>query len=233
MEGRGDRRRCCGDAIDGAAVAPFALKTWLLGPPCGSTLSCARPAEGAAATLVDQRETSPSRSRTSSDPAAASQPVPFDPQPLRARPHPEPDLASAERLTFTFAPAGSDGAAIAVSDTAGGLQLGPICTASDSFWTINGRAWPPRSQGDTAASRQARPFGRSYVFELQERTQLLHPIHIPATPQDAAVRSSQPPVHHCRYALLTARRDDPSRVRRRHPGRWMFHCTSSSTRRRA
>jgi FtsP/CotA-like multicopper oxidase with cupredoxin domain len=211
-------------AIDGTALPPFALKSWLLGPAMRLDLVMRSPAEGGVATLVDQRESDVVRLARFVGSGAASKRTAFDPQPLRAGRIPEPDIASAERLTFTFALA-ADGAAIAVSDTAGGFPLGPICTSSDSFWTINGRGWPGRDHKVIPPPLAKLDLGRSYVFELKNGTQLLHPIHIHGN-TFKVLRSDRRslPIHHCDTALLTPEETIEVAFVADNPGRWMFHC---------
>ena len=212
-------------AVDGTAVPPFELKTWLLGPANRLDLALRAPAEGGIATLVDQREPDVVRLARFVGAGAASQPTAFDPLPLRAGRIPEPDLATAERLSFTFAPADGDAMAIAVSDTSGGLPLGPICTSSDKFWTINGRAWPGRDHSVIPPPLAVLDRGRSYVFELKNGSPLLHPIHIHGHTFKVLKSDRRSlPVYHADTVVLTPEETIEVAFVADNPGRWMFHC---------
>ena len=188
-------------AVDGTAAPPFEPKPGCsVGQPARRVVRA--PAEGAIATL----STSASPCRSTGAPRrhrAASQHTSFDPQPLRAGRIPEPDLATAERLSFTFAPADGDAMAIAVSDTSGGLPLGPICTSSDKFWTINGRAWPGRDHSVIPPPLAVLERGRSYVFELKNGSPLLHPIHIHGHTFKVLKSTPEPAVYHADTVVLT------------------------------
>jgi FtsP/CotA-like multicopper oxidase with cupredoxin domain len=212
-------------AIDGTPLPPFELRSWLLGPAMRLDLVVRAPAEGSIATLVDQREDDAVRLARFVGFGAAPQKTAFDPAPLRAGRIPEPDMSAAERLTFTFAPTGSDTAAIAVSDTSGGLPLGPICTSSDNFWTINGRAWPGRDHSVMPPPLAVLDRGKSYVFELKNGSPLLHPVHIHGN-TFKVLRSDRRslPVHHADTVLLTPEETIEVAFVADNPGRWMFHC---------
>jgi len=85
-------------AIDGAAVAPFALKTWLFGPAMALDVVRARAAERRPA---PPRRPARGRARlarrTSSDPAPHRSLCPSIPSLSVPDASPKPDLASAER----------------------------------------------------------------------------------------------------------------------------------------
>ena len=210
-------------AIDGAAVPPFPLKTWLLGPAMRVDLAVRAPAEGGVARILDRRVGEPAPLVRLVGAGAAGPAKPFDPAPLRAGRVPRADIAGAERRTFVFAPAGSDRATIVAADPV--LPAGPLCLSSDDFWTINATSWPDREHSRIPPPLAMLERGRSYVFRLKNGSQLIHPIHIHGhtfTVLGSDQRSL--PVHHADTVLLLPDETVEVAFVADNPGRWMFHC---------
>lgn len=212
-------------AVDGIAVPPFPLSTWLLGPAMRLDLVVRAPADGRTARIVDQRlgEPVPLVRLVGNGPAPATV-TPFDPAPLRAGRIPEPDVGSAERLSFVFA-AGNAASVLPVGDPLDALLLGSICASTDTFWTINGTAWPGRDDARIPPPLARLALGRSYVFSLKNASQLMHPIHIHGhTFKVLASDRRTLPVHYAdTIVLLPGETLDVAFVAD-NPGRWMFHC---------
>jgi FtsP/CotA-like multicopper oxidase with cupredoxin domain len=213
-------------AVDGNPLPPVPLDGWLLGPAMRLDLALRAPKEGGEATLVDRRQDEPVR--LARFVGVGGPPAPtksFDPRPLRAGRIPEPDIVTAERLSFTLGRADSGGAAIAVNDVASGLPIGPICTASDHFWTINGRSWPDGGHAVIPPPLATLERGRSYVFELKNTTDFLHPVHIHGHTFKVlhADRRSQP-IHYADTVLVTPEEKVEIAFVADNPGRWMMHC---------
>jgi FtsP/CotA-like multicopper oxidase with cupredoxin domain len=212
-------------AVDGNALPPVLLDSWMLGPAMRLDLVVRAPKEGGQATLVDRRPDEPVPLGRFIGTGSSSPPKSFDPVPLRAGRIPEPDLAAAERLSFTFGRTDSGPTPIVVSDTATGLPIGPICTSSDHFWTINGQSWPDGGHAEIPPPLASLERGRSYVFELKNDTPFLHPIHIHGH-TFKVLRSDRRslPIHHADTVLLTPGETVEVAFVADNPGRWMMHC---------
>ena len=134
----------------------------------------------------------------------------------------EPDLANAERLPFEFtATATADALAEA---EASGAFLGSLCTSGATFWAINKAVWPAE-EGVVPAPLAVLEHGRTYIFEMQNRTQHRHPIHIHG--HTLTVLSSNRrdlPVHRADTVLLGPRERIEAAFVADNPGDWMFHC---------
>lgn len=213
-------------AVDGIAVPPFPLSTWLLGPAMRLDLVVRAPAEGGTARIVDQRlgEPVPLARLVGSGPAPATV-TPFDPAPLRAGRIPEPDVGSAERLSFVFASTTAPPVALASNDPADALLMASICASADTFWTINGSAWPGRDHARIPPPLARLTLGRSYVFSLRNASQLMHPVHIHGhTFKVLASDRRTLPVHHADTVVLLPGETVDVAFVADNPGRWMFHC---------
>lgn len=212
-------------AVDGNALPPLPLKSWLLGPAMRVDLAVRAPEDGGFAELVDLRDGDGVHLVRLVGSGVAPPPRPFDPQPLRAGRIPEPDVPPADRLSFTFAQEGAEAAAIAANDPSAAPAIGPICTSSDDFWTINGRAWPGRDHATIPPPLAALARGKSYVFELRNDSPLLHPIHIHGHTFKVLESDRRSlPVHHADTVLLTPQETIKVAFVADNPGRWMFHC---------
>lgn len=211
-------------AIDGAAVAPFALTTWLLGPGMRLDLVVRAPAEGGVAHIVDGRlEKAVSLVRLVG--AGTARPArPFDPVPLRAARIPEPLVANATRLSFVFAAAGSTGTVVAIDDPLA-PSLGSICVSSNDFWAINDTPWPGRDHAKIPPPLARLERGKSYVCSLKNASKLAHPIHLHGH-SFKVLRSDQRtvPVHHADTVLLLPEETIEVAFVADNPGRWMLHC---------
>ena len=212
-------------AIDGVAVPPFPLDSWLLGPAMRFDLVVRAPGEGGVAQIVDRRlaeevrlvrlvGTGPVLTRKS-----------FDPVPLRAGRIPVSDLSIAERLSFVFAAAGSDAPVVAVEGSPDGFFVGSLCLSAETYWTINDRAWPGGDRAVLPPPLALLRRGRSYIFLLKNADQLIHPIHIHGH-TFKVLRSDRRrlPVHHADTVLLLPDETIEVAFVADNPGRWMFHC---------
>ncbi|MEQ8699282.1 MAG: multicopper oxidase family protein [Bauldia litoralis] len=211
-------------AIDGIAVPPFALTSWLLAPAGRLDLVIRSPREGGVARLVDRRvDPVVALARlVGAGPAGSGEA--FDPRPLRAGRIAEPDLASAERLTFSFA-AGKGTALPVTDDPVERMLLGSLCLSTDAFWTINGVEWPGRDHAVIPPPLAVLRLGRSYVLTLENAGQIMHPIHIHG--HSFKVLSSNKrdiPVHHADTVLLMPEETVEVAFVADNPGKWMFHC---------
>jgi FtsP/CotA-like multicopper oxidase with cupredoxin domain len=212
-------------AIDGVAVPPFPLDSWLLAPAMRLDLVVRAPAEGAAAEIIDRRLPDEVRLVRLIGTGPATQSKPFNPAPLRAGRIPEPNLSVAERVSFVFAAAGSDTPALSVENTPEGFFVGSLCLSAEKYWTINDSAWPAGDRGALPPPLAVLRRGGSYVFSLRNADQLMHPIHIHGH-TFKVLRSDRRrlPVHHADTVLLTPGETIEVAFVADNPGRWMFHC---------
>ena len=212
-------------AVDGIAVAPFPLATWLLGPGMRLDLVVRAPAEGGEARIVDGKLGEPvPLVRLIGTGATLAAARPFDPAPLRAGRVREPDIDAAERLAFVFA-AGSAASVVPVADPLDALLLGSICASSNTFWTINGTAWPGSDHSRIPPPLARLGLGRSYVFSLKNASKLLHPIHVHGHSFKVLGSDKRAlPAHHADTVVLLPDETLDVAFVADNPGRWMFHC---------
>ncbi len=150
--------------------------------------------------------------------------APFEPRPLRAGRIPAPDIGKAEHLDFTFAQAGG-AAAIPTEDSPDGPFLGSLCLSSNTFWTINGEAWPGGDHSRIPPPLAILERGRSYAFRLKNGSQLMHPIHIHGHSFKVLRSDTRAlPVHHADTVLLLPGETVDVAFVADNPGKWMFHC---------
>ena len=210
-------------AIDGVAVSPFPLTTWLLAPAMRVDLVVRSPQEGGLARIVDARPEEPVSLVKLIGTGPTKTKAPFDPKPLRAGRIPDPELAGAERMAFVFASAGQAGAVAAIDPLA--PFQGSICLASDEFWTINDTAWPGRDHAKIPPPLARLERGRSYRFTLVNGSKVVHPIHVHGH-TFKVLRSDKRslPVHHADTVLLLPEETIEVAFLADNPGRWMLHC---------
>ena len=212
-------------AIDGAALPPFPLATWLLGPGMRIDLAVRAPGEGGTAEIVDRRLAEPVSLATLVGTGAAGTAKPFDPLPLRAPRIPEPVIAGAETLAFVFGDADGNGVSATVDGPPDALAIGTLCLSSYDFWTINGTAWPGRDHARIPPPLAELQLGRSYIFRLTNGTDLIHPIHFHGhTFKVLGSDRRSLPMHHADTVLLTPKETVEVAFVADNPGDWMLHC---------
>jgi FtsP/CotA-like multicopper oxidase with cupredoxin domain len=212
-------------AVDGIAVTPFPLDTWLLGPGMRLDLVVRAPAEDGEAFIVDRRPDDPLPLVRLAGAGPSAPAKPFDPLPLRAGHVPEPRLDAAVRLSFEFGRPDQQATAVSADDPLGALLIGSLCLSSEEFWTINGSSWPGRDHSRIPPPLARLERGGSYVFSLKNGTKLIHPIHIHGH-TFKVLQSDQRtlPVHYADTALLMPDETVEVAFVADNPGRWMFHC---------
>lgn len=211
-------------AIDGMAVQPFVLTSWLLGPAMRIDIALRAPVHGRIARLVDQSPPGRVELAQFIGMGAVRRMQSFDPAPLRAPRIAGPDMKSAERLNFVFQSSES-GKFIADADDAQGVALGSLCLSQKNFWTVNGRAWPDRDHARLPPPLAVLKRGRTYVFSLKNDSQFAHPIHIHGHTFKLLQSSKQKtPQHHTDTLLLLPQEQADVVFVADNPGDWMFHC---------
>src|SRR5262249_19102682 len=129
-------------AIDGIAVAPFALAAVSMGPAMRIDLVLRAPREGGVARLIDDSAGTPVQLAHFTARGSPCRTGEFDPAPLRAASIPEPDFANARRLSFTFDASDVGQFVFASLDSPLGAPIDALCLSSRIFWTINGDRGP-------------------------------------------------------------------------------------------
>lgn len=212
-------------AVDGNAVAPFPLLAWRMGPAMRLDVAVRAPAPGRTAQVVDYFAREPVVLMTLvGDGDASATAADFDPAPLYAPRLPEPDLRNAETLPFVF---GSTAVANTVTAPNGEvIDLGQsLCLNTATYWAINRQSWPERGHELPPPPLAELTLGRSYVFELQNVTPHMHPIHLHG--HSFKVLDSNKvdrPEHWADTVLLTPKERVRIAFVADNPGRWMFHC---------
>ncbi|MDG1581520.1 multicopper oxidase family protein [Pseudomonas sp. GOM6] len=194
-------------ALDGHPVAPRALgKEYLLGAGMRIDLAVKVPAAGQEISLRN----GPLRLATLRSVASAEAPGDW-PSALPANPVAEPDLTSAETLRFNF-----EWSAVLASPQ----QQGPA-----SYWQINGQAWDINDKRCAERPIATLQKDRSYIFELRNMAQYLHPIHLHGMTFRVldSDRKRITPYYTDTYLLG---KNETARIAfvADNPGVWMFHC---------
>lgn len=212
-------------AVDGNAVPPFPLVEWRMGPAMRLDVVVRAPGPGRSARIVDYFAREPVELMTlvgGGEPPAA--PRAFDPAPLYAPTLPEPDLRNAETLPFVFGSTAVN-ATVALPNGAT-IDLGQsLCLNTATYWAINKQSWPERGHEFPPPPLAELVRGRSYVFELQNVTPHMHPIHMHGhTFKVLESNKVDRPEHWADTVLLTPKERVRVAFVADNPGRWMFHC---------
>jgi len=226
-------------AIDGHAVTPFALATWLLGPAMRADVVIRTPREGGVVSLIDRSEQPRVELARFIATGAPLRKTEFDPAPLRKGTVPEPDLANATRVSFALDVTDAEKAIAAVATAEripapgfAGVDIGALCLSRASFWTVNGRLWPEATQGaaQSGATVPVAPLAslernRSYIFEFTNNTPFSHPVHLHGFAFTVLSASKfKRPVHIADTVLLLPQERVEFAFIADNPGNWMLHC---------
>ncbi|WP_283194859.1 multicopper oxidase family protein [Rhizobium sp. AN80A] len=155
-------------AIDGNPVPKrFPLDLLLLGPGQRIDLAVRMPdSEGATATLEDIRGTAPKTLAKLRAVGASLKRDVGDLAALGDNPVASADLSTAEKIS------------VVLSSTAESAPADGICgTIGYSFWAINRVPWPGDTKDPTAPLAELK-LGKSYILQVENVTQHLHPIHL-------------------------------------------------------
>ncbi|AJD40740.1 multicopper oxidase protein [Rhizobium gallicum bv. gallicum R602sp] len=202
-------------AIDGNPVPQrFALDLLQIGPGQRLDLAVRMPdSEGGIAILEDIRGTGP---KTIASLRAVGQSLKRnagDLAPLAANPVPQADLTAAEKIPLVL------------SATAQNASVDSICgTLGYSFWAINRLPWPGDIADPTAPLAELK-LGKSYIFQLENVTPHLHPIHLHGmsfTVVSSSTREVMPLVSDT-YLVQPDEKVQLALVAD-NPGNWVLHC---------
>jgi FtsP/CotA-like multicopper oxidase with cupredoxin domain len=215
-------------ATDGNPLDPFLLDEWRLGPAMRLDLALRTPAEpGLDVALMNNRSARPirlARLRTKGSPLERKA---FAPPRLKGPHLPEPDLEGATVLPFIF----STGSAKSVPPDLV-LPNGEVmrfadslCLSPKTFWAINRETWPEQGHEALPPPIATLEWGRTYVFELQNTSKIIHPIHLHGHSFKVLDSSEMDiPVHWADTTLIHPRERRRIAFVADNPGDWMFHC---------
>jgi FtsP/CotA-like multicopper oxidase with cupredoxin domain len=213
-------------AIDGMPITPFPLEAWFAGPAGRIDVVMRSPGAGGEARLVDYFAPKPVPLARFRAEGSAIRTGAFRPAPLRPPSLPEPDLSGAERIPFVFSATATAAAVSALpAISAEGLYLDDLCTSEAAFWAINKRVWPAGDHSRIPPPLAELKRGGSYIFELENTTARMHPIHVHG--HSFKVLSSNKrvlPAHWADTILLMPKERIEVAFVADNPGDWMFHC---------
>jgi len=203
-------------AIDGNAVAPFALESWKFGP--GMRLDLA--IEASEARLVDYFAAEPVLLATLTGGGKAA----------GGTPQAGTDFTGATRHTLELgAGVGAtdlpspppvvlpDGRSIDVADS--------LCLAQGAFWTLDGASWPGRDHARLPPPLLTLKRGEKLVLEIANTTSRSHPIHIHGhTMQVLSTSLLARPKHRADTVLVLPNERVTVGFTADNPGNWMVHC---------
>jgi FtsP/CotA-like multicopper oxidase with cupredoxin domain len=205
-------------AIDGNPVAPFALKTWRLGPGMRLDLLFT----GFGVRLVDYFAAEPvvlaELNASGGDGPLVSTPVAALPDFTGARRHTlelgagvPADAPSPEPVILP------DGRRIDLVDS--------LCLAAGTFWTLDGRSWPGRDHARLPPPLFTLARGEKLVLEIENTTSRAHPIHVHGHTMNVLSASLlQRPAHRADTVLVLPNERVTVGLVAGNPGNWMIHC---------
>ncbi|MCP8895662.1 multicopper oxidase family protein [Shinella daejeonensis] len=202
-------------ARDGNPVeARFALDGLTIGPGQRLDLALRMPdGEGSVAELRDRRGTRPAVLATFRSVGRSLKREIGDLPPLAANPLPDPDLSSATEIPFIL------------SASAEERPKDGICgSLGYNFWAINKVPWADDT-GDPTAPLAEMKAGRTYVFNVENPTPQLHPLHLHGLvfrPMNSNKQAIRPHVTDT-YLILPDEKVQLALVAD-NPGDWVFHC---------
>lgn len=226
-------------ATDGNPIEPVKLDTWKLGPAMRLDLQLRAPAQaGAKIQLKNYFAAQPVLLAEFTAKGDALDRPAFVPAALRPAKLAVPDLASAVQLPLRLSSASSgsetgtattptqakpadivlpDGEVLHLADS--------LCLTPETFWALNGEAWPDRSHKHLPPPLFKMVRGTTYAIEIVNTTSRQHPIHLHGHTFHVLASSSQKILPHLADTVLVAPNE---RVKiafvADNPGSWMIHC---------
>ena len=217
-------------AIDGNAIAPFALEGWRLGPAMRLDLALRTPDEGGEIALMDYFAAQPVTLATLVAQGGRKRNEAFTPVALKSPNLPEPDLANARnhqlRLSATAAASTypdlpplvlPDGRKIDLMDS--------LCAAPRVLWAVDGKTWPQAGHERMPPPLLSFARGETVRIEFLNTTPHMHPMHLHG--HTFKVLSSSRlarPVHWADTVLVTPNERVQIAFVADNPGNWMLHC---------
>ncbi len=202
-------------ALDGnPAGTRFALDHLMIGPGQRLDLALRMPdTEGAVAALKDLRGTKPATLATFRATGASLNRNVRDLPPLSQNPLPEPDLSAATEIPFVL------------SASAEERPKDGICgSLGYNFWAINKVPWADDT-GDPTAPLAEMKAGKTYIFNVENPTPQVHPLHLHGLvfrPMNSSKQALRPHFSDT-YLILPDEKVQLALVAD-NPGDWVFHC---------
>ncbi|MBB5044591.1 FtsP/CotA-like multicopper oxidase with cupredoxin domain [Shinella fusca] len=192
----------------------FALDHLMIGPGQRLDLALRMPdAEGTVAVLRDLRGTKPAALASFRAVGASLKRDVRDLPALAANPLPEPDLSAATQIPFIL------------SASAEERPKDGICgSLGYNFWAINKVPWADDS-GDPTAPLAEMKAGRTYIFNVENPTPQLHPLHLHGLvfrPMNSNKQAIRP--HFSDTYLIQPDEKVQLALVADNPGDWVFHC---------
>ncbi|WP_411035164.1 multicopper oxidase family protein [Shinella sp. BYT-45] len=202
-------------ALDGNPVAErFVPDHLMIGPGQRLDLVLRMPdGEGALAALRDLRGTKPATLATFRAAGASLKRAIADLPALSANPLPEPDLSAASEIPFVL------------SASAEERPKDGICgSLGYNFWAINKVPWADDT-GDPTAPLAEMKAGKTYIFNVENPTPQIHPLHLHGLVFRPMNSNKQRPAPHFSdtYLILPDEKVQLALVAD-NPGDWVFHC---------
>ena len=191
----------------------FALDHLMIGPGQRLDLALRMPdAEGAVAVLRDLRGTKPAALASFRAVGASLKRDVRDLPALAANPIPEPDLSAATQIPFIL------------SASAEEQPKGGFCgSLGYNFWAINKVPWSGGS--DPTVPLAEMKAGRTYIFNVENPTPQLHPLHLHGLsfrPMNSTKQAIRP--HFSDTYLIQPDEKVQLALVADNPGDWVFHC---------
>lgn len=224
-------------ATDGNPITPVKLETWKLGPAMRLDLLLRAP--GMSGGKVQVMNYFSAQPVVLAEFTAAGAPLDrpaFVPAALRPANLAALNLDTAEQMPLRLS-AASSGSSSDATKASGGpadvklangdvLRLADsLCLTPNTFWALNGEAWPDRSHKTLPPPLFKLTKGKTYIFEVNNTTSRQHPIHLHGHTFKVLDSSSQQILPHLADTVLVAPNE---RLRLAfvadNPGDWMVHC---------
>jgi FtsP/CotA-like multicopper oxidase with cupredoxin domain len=224
-------------ATDGNAIEPVKLETWKLGPAMRLDLLLRAPTQpGGKVQVMNYFAAQPVLLAEFTTAGGPLDRPAFVPAALRPARLPALSLGGADQLPLRLS-AASSGSAAGAAEVAGApadvklangevLRLADsLCLTPNTFWALNGEAWPDRSHKTLPPPLFTLAKDKTYIIEVNNTTSRQHPIHLHGHTFKVLDSNSQTILPHFADTVLVAPNE---RVRiafvADNPGDWMIHC---------
>ena len=217
-------------AIDGNAIAPFALEGWRLGPAMRLDLALRTPDDGGEIALMDYFAAQPVTLATLVAQGDRRRNESFMPAALQAHAFPEPDLANARnhQLRLSASAVASnypDLPPLVLPDGRRIDMMDAFCATPRTLWAVDGKTWPQAGHERMPPPLLSFSRGETVRIEFLNTTPHMHPMHLHGHTFKVLSSSRLPrPVHWADTVLVTPNERVQIAFVADNPGNWMLHC---------
>ena len=217
-------------AIDGHAVAPFALEGWRLGPAMRIDLALRTPKSGGKVQLVDYFAAQPVTLATLVSQGAPRRRGNFAPPALKPPALPEPDVSrtTMHQLKLSESAVASDYSGLAPIVLPDGSKidlLDTLCSNTRTLWAIDGKTWPANGHQHLPPPLMSFARGETALIEFLNTTPHVHPMHLHGHSFKVLSASKlKRPVHWADTVLVMPDERVQVAFVADNPGNWMIHC---------